>query len=332
MAAASAVESGHAVPGALVCDGQPACVHGTFVRVSSEYVGWDVFKKFKGKVGMLTWRHFSGMWYADFPGEDEYGFLCGPLLFQLQYSSEKEAHESAQELEKLRKERDMQNALETEKSKQLVNALEKRAKEMSATTTRLFEQLAIIQEEMRKTEMDMGRMERAFTDLTAHANVLDAELAATRAERDSLQSANGELQKQLHDSKEDVDRLANRVKELVSENTKYQADLEYEKRERELLARELEEKVERMNALDSENKAFKEQVAKLDDELGTSKAHAAIMEENYLAARQEAADASATADQLSMTLKELDGKPCIVRSPILSHVFWSRWPAVDSVC
>jgi chromosome segregation ATPase len=122
------------------------------------------------------------------------------------------------------------------------------------------------------------------------------------------------------------------VKELVSENTKHQADLEYEKGERELLARELEEKAERMNALDSESKALKEQVATLDAELGTSKAHAAIMEENFLAARQEAADASAKADQLSMTLKELEGKPCIVRFPILSHVFWGRRPAVDSVC
>jgi chromosome segregation ATPase len=118
----------------------------------------------------------------------------------------------------------------------------------------------------------------------------------------------------------------------VSENTKHQADLEYEKGERELLARELEEKAERMNALDSESKALKEQVATLDAELGTSKAHAAIMEENFLAARQEAADASAKADQLSMTLKELEGKPCIVRFPILSHVFWGRRPAVDSVC
>ena len=311
-AAAPAGGSGGAAPGTLVCDGQPACVRGTFVRVSSEYVEWDVFKKFKGKVGMLTWRHFSGMWYADFPGEDEYGFLCGPLLFQLQYSSEREAHESAKELEKLRRERELQSALETEKSKQLVLALEKRAKEMSATTIRLFEQMAIIQEEMRKTEMDMGRMERAFTDLSAHANALDAELASTRAERDTLQSANSELQTQLHESQADVDRMAKRVKELVSENTEYKANLEHEKSERALLSRELQEETERAHTLDMANIDLKEQVKKLEGELGTAKAQLAIMEENFLVARQQAADASARADELGKTLKELEGKSLMV--------------------
>jgi chromosome segregation ATPase len=183
---------------------------------------------------------------------------------------------------------------------------------MSATTIRLFEQMAIIQEEMRKTEMDMGRMERAFTDLSAHANALDAELASTRAERDTLQSANSELQTQLHESQADVDRMAKRVKELVSENTEYKANLEHEKSERALLSRELQEETERAHTLDMANIDLKEQVKKLEGELGTAKAQLAIMEENFLVARQQAADASARADELGKTLKELEGKSLMV--------------------
>ena len=52
---------------------------------------WDVFRKFAGKIGRLTWRHYSGMWFAEFPGFAEYAFLCGPLLYQLQYATEEEA-------------------------------------------------------------------------------------------------------------------------------------------------------------------------------------------------------------------------------------------------
>jgi hypothetical protein len=39
-------------------------------------------------------RHLSGMWYAEFTGEDEYSFLCGPLLFQLEYSTAEEAEQA----------------------------------------------------------------------------------------------------------------------------------------------------------------------------------------------------------------------------------------------
>jgi hypothetical protein len=31
------------------------------------------------------------MWFAEFPGYAEYAFLCGPLLYQLQYATEEEA-------------------------------------------------------------------------------------------------------------------------------------------------------------------------------------------------------------------------------------------------
>ena len=82
-------------PGTLVVDGSASCVSGAYVKVSEEFIAWDIFRKFEGKVGRLAWRHFSGMWYADFPGEDEYGFLCGPLLFQLTVSSAEEADAAA---------------------------------------------------------------------------------------------------------------------------------------------------------------------------------------------------------------------------------------------
>ena len=39
-------------------------------------------------------RHLSGMWYAEFTGEEEYSFLCGPLLFQLEYSTAEEAEQA----------------------------------------------------------------------------------------------------------------------------------------------------------------------------------------------------------------------------------------------
>ena len=43
----------------------------------------------------VEWRrHLSGMWYAEFTGEDEYSFLCGPLLFQLEYSTAEEAEQA----------------------------------------------------------------------------------------------------------------------------------------------------------------------------------------------------------------------------------------------
>ena len=77
-----------------VQDGQKQCVRGAWVKVAAEYRDWDVFKKFLGRVGRLTTRHLSGMWYAEFAGEDEYSFLCGPLLFQLEYSSAKEAEQA----------------------------------------------------------------------------------------------------------------------------------------------------------------------------------------------------------------------------------------------
>ena len=106
--------------------------------------------------------------------------------------------------------------------------------------------------------------------------------------------------------------MAKRVKELVSENTEYKANLEHEKSERALLSRELQEETERAHTLDMANIDLKEQVKKLEGELGTAKAQLAIMEENFLVARQQAADASARADELGKTLKELEGKSLMV--------------------
>lgn len=298
---AGASEDGAA--GSLVCDGKRACVRGAFVRVSPEYVEWDVFKKFKGRVGVLTWRHFSGMWYADFPGEDEYGFLCGPLLFQLQYSSEKEARESMAELERQRKEQELQNAMEMEKSKQLVQALEKRAKEMSATTAKLFEQMAIIQEEMRKAESDINKMEHAFTNLTTHANALDAELGSAREELGAVQLENTELQKQLKDSEANADRTAARVKTLMEEITKCQADMSDVDRQNAKLSKELQEKQNKLDFLEFENSRLDDKVAALEADLAECKSQLAQMEENFLSARREAASRPAEADTSASTIE-----------------------------
>ena len=305
---ATSMMTGGAVPGSLVCDGQPDCVRGMFVRVSSEYVEWDVFKKFKGKVGMLTWRHFSGMWYADFPGEDEYGFLCGPLLFQLQYSSEQEAKESALLLENIRKEREMKSALDSEKSKQLVLALEKRAQEMSATTIKLFEQMAIIQEEMRKAEIDMNIMDTAFTELTAHANSLDAELSTVKTERNNLLSSNSELQIQLTESEADVKRFTARVKEIAGENIKYKEDLAESISTNAALAHDFQENKLRAEQLELEKFSLQEQVNKYVDEQSATKAQLAIMEENFLKARQEASDSLEEAAKARSELQEIEGR------------------------
>lgn len=81
--------------GSFVVDGGLSCISGAYVKVSDDFLSWDAFRKYDGKVGRLSWRHFSGMWYAEFPDEEEYGFLCGPLLFQLIYSSAEEADAAA---------------------------------------------------------------------------------------------------------------------------------------------------------------------------------------------------------------------------------------------
>jgi chromosome segregation ATPase len=312
-------------PGSVVSDGQKSCVRGTFVRVADEYAGWDVFKKFTGKVGTLTWRHFSGMWYADFPGEDEYGFLCGPLLFQLQYSSEEEARESVLALEKIRKERERKNALESEKSKQLAQALEKRAKELSATTVKLFEQMAIIQAEMEKAEMDLNKMERAFADLTVHANALDAELGATRSELRTVQSEKAEVQSQLADSRANVERLEKRIRELISERDKLQAELSQTVTENVMLSKELHEAGERSRQLDFENAEFKEENAKLQEELAHCKAQLGQLEESFLKARQEGADYMAKWERANAELKELERVNPIHISPLLFCLDFFVW-------
>ena len=281
MAGASEVAS-------LVCDGRQTCARGAFVRVSPEYVDWDVFRKFKGKVGVLTWRHFSGMWYADFPGEDEYGFLCGPLLFQLQHSSEKEARESIAALEQQRKEKELQNEIEMEKSKQLVQALEKRAKEMSATTAKLFEQMTIIQEEMRKAECDINKMEQAFTNLTEHANALDAELGSARDELGEAMSNNAQLQAHLKEYEANAERMAARVKTLTDEVKKWQADMADVDRHNAALSKEVQEKQERLESLELENGALNSKVAAMESDLAECKSQLATMEENFLSARREA--------------------------------------------
>jgi len=283
-------------------------MRGTFVRVSAEYVGWDVFRKFRGKVGMLTWRHFSGMWYADFPGEDEYGFLSGPLLFQLSYSSEKEAHESAVALEKQRKEDERRNTLESQRSKQLVLALEKRAKEMSATTVKLFEQMAIIQEEMRKTEIDMNTMDLAFTHLTTHANSVDAELTAANSAHGTVQSEKMLLEMQLGSATTDVHRMTRRVQELVAENTKYQKDLSDYSHENATLSKQLKEKQDRNEELELENGSFKKQVQEFEEELTESKTHLTLMNERFLAAREETATLRVVSDKASTELQNIEGE------------------------
>ena len=276
-------------PGCLVCDGQTTCIKGTFVKISSEYEEWDVFKKFKGKVGVLTWRHFSGMWYADFVGEDEYGFLCGPLLFQLQYSSEKEAQESAIALEKERREKDLKNALEFEKSKLLVHALEKKAKEVSATTSRLFEQMAIIQDEMRKAEIDISKMENAFTNLTGHANAMDAELRVTKTDFATANTVAEELRAKLGEAEGRIERSVARNKELFAENTKCKEDLSTATSKNTTLAQTLSEIEQRFQQIEMENVSFKEQVEKFENEITEAHRLHAILQDNFLAARDEAA-------------------------------------------
>jgi hypothetical protein len=41
----------------VVHDGQSQCMRGTYVKISQEYITWDVFKKFVGKVVILLLHH-----------------------------------------------------------------------------------------------------------------------------------------------------------------------------------------------------------------------------------------------------------------------------------
>ena len=305
----SADEKPDGTPGTMVCDGQRSCVRGAFVRVADEFLGWDVFRRFRSKVGVLTHRHFSGMWYADFPGEDEYGFLCGPLLFQLQYSSDKEARECALALEQLQRQQASKNAAEAEKSKKLAQALEKRTQELSATTMKLFEQMAIIREEMHKTEMDLGKMELAFTDLTAHANTLDADLSVARTELITAQSANVELQSQLADARAMIERLEQRITGLSSETDKMRAEMEAAKLAKEQMAKELLTTSEHEQHLERENSELNSQNAKLVAELDECRSQLSEKEESFLGAAAEAREFRDKWALAAAELKELKERP-----------------------
>uniref|UniRef100_A0A7S0HHW2 Sfi1 spindle body domain-containing protein n=1 Tax=Hanusia phi TaxID=3032 RepID=A0A7S0HHW2_9CRYP len=69
--------------GMFVRDGDVSTFSGMHVVLAEEFGEWEGFRRFRGKVGVLVRRHIAGMWTAKFEGEDEYPFLCGPVLFQL---------------------------------------------------------------------------------------------------------------------------------------------------------------------------------------------------------------------------------------------------------
>ena len=200
-------------PGTLVVDGSASCVSGAYVKVSEEFIAWDIFRKFEGKVGRLAWRHFSGMWYADFPGEDEYGFLCGPLLFQLTVSSAEEADAAALRTAELDRQRLESASLKAAQTMQFAKEQAKRQSENSDRVRKLFSSLAMLQnglweltkdtEEARVAHDALAARSReqqaliesqatALADAHRRKEALGQELAAASGARDAAEARSAE--------------------------------------------------------------------------------------------------------------------------------------------
>ncbi|KAJ1491722.1 hypothetical protein T484DRAFT_3101338 [Baffinella frigidus] len=160
--------------GSFVVDGGLSCISGAYVKVSDDFLSWDAFRKYDGKVGRLSWRHFSGMWYAEFPDEEEYGFLCGPLLFQLIYSSAEEADAAAIAMaEKERKRLENENTKEA-KGRRLAKEQVKLQSENADKVRKLFASLAVLQNGLLEAHHDTKVSYAAHQDLTVTCTRMQA--------------------------------------------------------------------------------------------------------------------------------------------------------------
>lgn len=247
----------------VIKDGDKRCVHGALVRVADEYANWDIFKKFAGKVGRLTFRHHSGMWYASFAHEEDYGFLCGPLLYQLQYSSEEEAAEFAKKAEELRRQREAADVEHMQILRLAAQSHEKRSKETADTISKLFMQMQLIEEglqdswndtqmamkswrllsskcekQARQIKMQAAHLETTVKDLTNHKSKLmsaqqtirEKELQAIEAEKEiatkdeELRVARITVQTALKDKEETIVLEEHKTAEMQAEKERVEEE------------------------------------------------------------------------------------------------------------